>query len=471
MMFDVYILADHTMLVMIETEVLVRLRNLSDRVLAVVPAMPEINQMKVYLEDADAAEKRGYFLPDEDDRVRGIYMRYLSVRLSLLEVVGEIKTLVKKEQLIQKYEYAFFAIGYSASVILIRTAKFIVKLSASRPVVRRKLDEAAPLYGLDRASFCAIYSNLTSPRRMWRFYEATKFFEEHQADIFSIDVEGLDDILELLKKESEFIELSKSAYLKRRLRYRKHSFRRRNSSGYRRVMFHLFRFSGCLISEMRQPFIKRLVHGSRKKRISEAVLNELQGMLLPGDVIVTRHDDALSNLFLPGFWPHAALYIGTRDQREALGCLEDCGPQAFSIIESKKDGVKYRELRETLKVDAFVILRSNFISSDLGKVISLAMGHEGKLYDFLFDFRQSDRLACTELVYRSYHGVRGLQLELEECAGRLCLSAESLMNQLLSRGQFHVAALYGLKGRKILKGELANRVLRGSYEMNVDLKS
>lgn len=36
-----------------------------------------------------------------------------------------------------------------------------------------------------------------------------------------------------------------------------------------------------------------------------------------GDVIITRHVTALTNLFIPGFWPHAALYVSTREQRTA----------------------------------------------------------------------------------------------------------------------------------------------------------
>ena len=37
-----------------------------------------------------------------------------------------------------------------------------------------------------------------------------------------------------------------------------------------------------------------------------------------------------------------------------------------------------------------------------------AMSHVGKL----FDFRQADRLACTNLVYRSWHGVAGMEFKL-----------------------------------------------------------
>jgi hypothetical protein len=67
------------------------------------------------------------------------------------------------------------------------------------------------------------------------------------------------------------------------------------------------------------------------------------------------------------------------------------------------------------------------------------MSHVGKL----FDFRQADRLACTNLVYRSWHGVAGMEFKLGEQAGRFCLPAEDLIDQTLGGGLFTVAAFFG----------------------------
>ena len=123
--------------------------------------------------------------------------------------------------------------------------------------------------------------------------------------------------------------------------------RRRSESGVRRVTLTVFEASGRAISEVRSP---------HRKRVTPDVLDETFALMQPGDVIVTRHQNAMSNLFLPGYWPHAALYIGDEEERRALGVEGDLG-QGVCILESKKDGVRFREIAETLSVDAFCVLR------------------------------------------------------------------------------------------------------------------
>ena len=69
----------------------------------------------------------------------------------------------------------------------------------------------------------------------------------------------------------------------------------------------------------------------------------------------------MSNLFLPGYWPHAALYIGDTQERRELGVqlteVEAPRTEECHFLEAKKDGVLLRRIEETLNVDAFMVLR------------------------------------------------------------------------------------------------------------------
>ena len=215
-------------------------------------------------------------------------------------------------------------------------------------------------------------------------------------------------------------------------------------------MFQLLKLGGKAVSEMRQPFVKAPGQG---KRVTSEILSELKPMLRAGDILITRHDDAMSNLFLPGFWPHAALFLGNEEERSQLGLGPDLLPglagRGYQCLEAKKDGVLLRPIEETLSVDAFMVLRPRLEQQHRIESLTRALSHEGKLYDFMFDFRRSDRLACTEVIYRSYHGVGSegdpVLFELKYHSGRPCISAEDLIEQALGSGHFHRLAEFGVK--------------------------
>ena len=107
---------------------------------------------------------------------------------------------------------------------------------------------------------------------------------------------------------------------------------------------------------------------------------------------------------------------------------------AHRFLEAKKDGVMFRPAEETLAVDSCLILRPPFAPEILQQALLRAFTHEGKLYDFLFDFRTADRLACTEVIYRTYHGCAGMEFTLLQKAGRACIPAENLIDQLMAAG-------------------------------------
>lgn len=432
-----------------------------EQVVSASQAIPRRENLAELLGDVQAAELRGYFLPDEDERLRNEFRRYLRMRSVLLTCILELEPACDDQEDWPRCIRAF-AVAFTAACVLTRAAEFLVDVAGDRFLVWKKLDEAEPRYGLERGSFTQVYKSLSSPRQMWRFHEAILFWELHAEEVMSLREDGgpMLELLDLLEEEIPFLRASKASYLKRRLKYQLFSFRRRQHSGYRKVMFHFFRMSGSVIAETKQPILAMRKSG---KRVTPRVLAKAWSILRPGDILVTRHDEAMSNLFLPGFWPHAAFYIGSAEQRMQLG-INGSVPDDVTIVEAKKDGVKFRSLSETLAVDAFVILRPTLPEEKVKQAIRAAMSHVGKRYDFLFDFRQADRLACTAVVYRSYQSGAGVDFSLEEKAGRLCLSAEGLMNQAIGMGLFEPVALYGVKGIKIHQGEEARRGLAQSYE-------
>ena len=430
-----------------------------EQVVSASKGIPLRTELAELIDSVESAQERGYFLPDEDERIREHYRRYLRLRAVLLEAIAELQPHCDDESDWENCIHCF-VVAYTAACVLMRSAEFLVDMAGDRFLVWKKLDEAELRYGIERRSFSKIYKNLTSTRRMWRFYEAVLFWELHAEEIMDLRKEGgrMAELLDVLEVELPFVQKSKKQYLKRQLQYRIFSFKRRQHSGYRKVMFQLFRMGGNVVAETKQPQLAL----KKQKRVTPRVLAKAWSVLQPGDVIVTRHDEALSNLFLPGFWPHVAMYVGSLDQRAELG-IESVGEEGANVVEAKKDGVKLRALTETLAVDAFAVLRPKLDQPQIAEVIQSALSHVGKRYDFVFDFRQSDRLACTEVIYRSYQSAAGVDFQLEEHSGRLCLPAESLMNQGVVMGMFEPVALYGVDGIKVWLGKEARERLAKSY--------
>ncbi|HWI56939.1 MAG TPA: hypothetical protein VNZ22_06920, partial [Bacillota bacterium] len=60
------------------------------------------------------------------------------------------------------------------------------------------------------------------------------------------------------------------------------------------------------------------VYRPQRSLISPTQIRQFQPKLLPGDILLERREWYLSNIGLPGFWSHAALYVGTPEERRAF---------------------------------------------------------------------------------------------------------------------------------------------------------
>lgn len=190
------------------------------------------------------------------------------------------------------------------------------------------------------------------------------------------------------------------------------------------------------------------------EQIAEAVTRSR-----PGDILVERRNWYVSNVGLPGFWPHAALYLG--DARE-LGAFLDDDPEvraayggAFTaalaarfprtwaaytstdeqehemrVLEAVSEGVIFTTAEHSLHADYVAALRPTLSKLEIARAIERAFTYVWRPYDFEFDFYTDTQLVCSELVYKAYEprpGVRGLALPLEAVVGRMTLSPNTIV--------------------------------------------
>ncbi|MFP6764382.1 MAG: YiiX/YebB-like N1pC/P60 family cysteine hydrolase, partial [Planctomycetaceae bacterium] len=209
-----------------------------------------------------------------------------------------------------------------------------------------------------------------------------------------------------------------------------------------------------------QKAVSRLISGKftqigHQPRLPDGIAAEIRQLIQPGDVFVNRKEYAITNYFLPGFWPHAAFYLGRTDQLMQMGITDH--PQGQSrwtrllecdahdpgrVVESMKDGVRIRALESPFSADAITVIRPRLPAEVITEAIGRALQHDGKPYDFDFDLTRADRLVCTEVVYRSFEGLAGVQFPLTKRTGRMTLSAEDLLHMALKQQHFDVVAVY-----------------------------
>lgn len=192
-----------------------------------------------------------------------------------------------------------------------------------------------------------------------------------------------------------------------------------------------------------------------KSFISQEQIRSLPSRLEPGDILLERREWYLSNLGLPGFWTHAALYLGTAAERRAFfddfrvrqwvrakgianGDFEELlrrdYPTAYAksltpqekehlprVLEAVSEGVSFTTLEHSAAADSLAVLRPRLSKREKAEGLLRAFHYSGRPYDFNFDFRTDSSLVCSELVYKVYEpapGMKGVRFPLTQVMGR-----------------------------------------------------
>jgi len=406
----------------------------------------------------------GGFRPREDEAIGFWFARMLSVRASLWALIDEVlAALGKSPNAIRgRDELRYFVIGYGAVCVLVRVDRVMLFRVAKHSIVQRKLNEPFPEYRIPRKQYTRIFSALVDQANVLAIREAMLFATSHRDDIMGLGTDpDVGFIVQRLEEFESYLNPSKLGYLRRSWTYVSHKWRRRGVVSATNILAAVLEGFGRTASEL---------YDTRNKQVGVEVRETIGNFLQPGDVIVTRHAKALTNFFLPGFWPHSSLYVGTQEQREKSGVTVDQAREQLwvddiCVLEARKDGVRLRPLSDTLAVDMFVVLRPALAIDSIRQAIERAIPHEGKMYNFDFDFFNSDRLVCTEVVYRAYDGLENLRFPLPERAGRKALSVEDMLDFALDEGAFEPVAIFGVDGceKEIVHGSAVRDILVATY--------
>ncbi|MDP9193726.1 MAG: hypothetical protein M3P06_18685 [Acidobacteriota bacterium] len=153
----------------------------------------------------------------------------------------------------------------------------------------------------------------------------------------------------------------------------------------------------------------------RPSFISRQQIAAARPLVRPGDILFERRDWSLTNVGLPGFWPHVSLYVGTPEERRQLfgdafeARLRDADPQRYdeqlakaTVVEAVGQGVLLSTFEKSADADYLAVIRPRVDDSVKSEAIARALTMVGLPYDFEFDFVTDDRIVCSELIYKAY---------------------------------------------------------------------
>ncbi len=202
-----------------------------------------------------------------------------------------------------------------------------------------------------------------------------------------------------------------------------------------------------------------LVSSRKETFITLEQIQEMKPILQPGDIFIERRNWHASNVGIPGFWPHAALYVGTLQEADIffkeLFPLEgytsysllvmdkypklyekytskDSDGYEYAVIEGQAPGIILLPLEKSAKADYLGVMRPRLEKEETLKAVLRSFENFGKPYDYNFDFETRDEIVCSELVYDAYlskNNKKGVRFELSVTSGRKMISPNDMVKK------------------------------------------
>ena len=387
-----------------------------------LPRLPEGLDEAKQMAAEFASGKRSWYAQSDNDALRQMLRRYVTLRTALVRMVWRYQ---KSDQVPDKsLRVRTFLCAYTAgSALAAASLGFVDAFNESGDAVK-KLNEAEPAWDIPPGVFDTVRRSLCSTTNRRALEMASEKYDEIKfADFDLLDSRAaFYESIGLCRKS---LASADSRLTAERL---KQPLRDARDEG-RELIYGVQSFVSTWMGDtkIREP---------GKPLISHDQLKELGAKLKPGDMILERRNWYVSNAFLPGYWPHAALYVGTPDELRSLGLhhdprvqthwedylRHDAAGHACVVLESVSEGVVFTSLEHSIgEADSVALLRPRLLPDQIREAIARAFSHAGKPYDFEFDFFTSDKLVCTELVYRAYDGP--IHFELQNIMGTRTLPA------------------------------------------------
>ena len=339
-------------------------------------------------------KKLGYFSSEESDRTERLLFRFHTAHHHLNNIVERYEKIPTDSPNAKKAE----ALRTRANRLALEQSHFLVSTFADDPIAIAKLNQDYPRSEIPLNTY------------------------DHLAESLQPKAKREAEAIELKLKD----ELNNAAYLAQT-----------------EIFYH--------VSRLKKP-------NAHLVKFSDAQKRDVISQLKPGDILLTFTAGYASDVFIPGAFKHGITYIGTLEQREAAGLspkdiilvggsaegskiakdlkqTKTLHGRPANLIEAVAEGVKFSNLEYIMDthINRLLVLRPKLGSTNRAKQVSRTFSYVGQDYDFRFDFADSSRQVCTEVIYRAISGLNGIEFPLTRRGGHETLSADDLVNYWLHK--------------------------------------
>ncbi len=415
----------------------------------------DLNNLNSFVAQSDVFEKMrskkkvSSLTNDERQILRESWAKLLQSHVKLNVVIDKVNSRIEENENNTFIKDDYFTILYSAYMAEYRSSIEFIRSMRTVPTTDKVLNEAFPELGIEARSFADF---------KFEYLNIAKFTQYSgyrlQALGNKVDTSELSPGIE--KDE---------AYIARFNRFKGIIYTLKNAG---RITAHLLFKAYFPI----QKNISEWMGDERVARGNEFLINQDQikivhGMLKSGDVLIERREWYLSNIGLPGFWPHAALYLGRPEERayleedksviewvisqgvvsgsfeellatkypkvyeESLGSDET--KHEYRVLEAMSEGVVFTSLEHSANADSLAVIRPKLSNLDIAKGLLTSLKYQGRPYDFNFDFRTDSSVVCSELVYYAYQPTKdknGITFPVTETLGRPVVTPNNIIKDL-----------------------------------------
>ncbi len=302
-------------------------------------------------------------------------------------------------------------LSLSSAMLLYDNYLLAVSLFEGDGKLRRILNERDPGYAVTSASLAKVTLNYNSINNRARVRKAIKFYEK-ESSRFKSSLEHSPDsaYLSLLITQSPSYSMVKKwspfYVVGRKLGFLT-GITSDTLSGMEREGVSLFSmvFGNAVgLVETRKGKLYR----------NKQALADVASSLKAGDILLEKTPFRLTDKLIPGYWGHAAVWIGSEAELKELGIWDNPLVVKYRdeiragrlVVEALRSGVEMNTLKHFLNIDSIGVLRKPDQSREVrANAIIQALRQVGKPYDFNFDVESKGRVYCSKLVYLSYSGI------------------------------------------------------------------